>query len=327
MIKQWILQFKIPFGSSGDFITAPKISILFSEIIAIWLISTWERLNKPKNFNIVELGPVTKSMKALCKVFENFSEFNDLKKLYMFEEIKRLEKMQRKVLKNENIKWIKNFDQIKKGPIIFFGNEFFDAIPIKQFKRVKKNLLEKHYILQKNNKIVEFYKNASRKDSNMINSFKTLSNLKFIEFPKFGLTQLEEIINKISKLNGCLLLIDYGYLKPNNLDTLQSVMKHKKNYVLNNLGKADVTSNVNFTLLKEFFLKKNLKVKKIISQREFLINMGIMERAKIIEKNMKFGDKSNLYLRLKRLLSPRLMGDLFKVIITYNFKGKNFYGF
>ena len=48
---------KIPFGKKGDFITAPEISSLFSEILAIWVVTLWEHLNKPKIFNIVELGP------------------------------------------------------------------------------------------------------------------------------------------------------------------------------------------------------------------------------------------------------------------------------
>ena len=48
---------QMPFGKSGDFITAPKISSIFSEIIAIWIVSSWETFGKPKNFNIVELGP------------------------------------------------------------------------------------------------------------------------------------------------------------------------------------------------------------------------------------------------------------------------------
>ena len=30
---------KYPFGEKGDFITAPNISILFSEMIAIWIVS------------------------------------------------------------------------------------------------------------------------------------------------------------------------------------------------------------------------------------------------------------------------------------------------
>ena len=122
------------------------------------------------------------------------------------------------------------------------------------------------------------------------------------------------------------MLIDYGYLKPNNQNTLQSVFKHKKNSILNNLGKADITSHVNFGLLNEFFLKNNLKVKKIVTQKEFLEKMGILERAAIIAKKMKFKEQSDLYLRLRRLLSPRLMGSLFKVIFAYNHKTNNYSG-
>ena len=122
-------------------------------------------------------------------------------------------------------------------------------------------------------------------------------------------------------------MIDYGYLKPRNKNTLQSVMRHKKNKLLSNLGKADITSHVNFNLLNEFFLKKSLKVKKIISQQRFLKNMGIIERAEIIARKMEFKDQSNMYLRLKRLLSPRLMGELFKVTLAYKSKSNKFFGF
>ena len=107
-------------------------------------------------------------------------------------------------------------------------------------------------------------------------------------------------------------MIDYGYLKSINKSTLQSVMGHKKNNLLNNLGKADITSHVNFPLLKEFFKKKKLKIKNIISQKEFLENMGILKRAEIISNKMKFSEQSNLYFRLKRLLNPRLMGNFLK---------------
>ena len=48
---------KLPFEDKGDFITAPKISNLFSEMIGIWLVSTWENYGKPNSFKIVELGP------------------------------------------------------------------------------------------------------------------------------------------------------------------------------------------------------------------------------------------------------------------------------
>ena len=131
----------------------------------------------------------------------------------------------------------------------------------------------------------------------------------------------------IAKFNGCLLMIDYGYYKPNNQNTLQSIMKHSKNNIFKNLGKADITCHVNFSLLSEYFIKNNLKVKKTITQNEFLNNMGIFQRAEIISKNMKFTEKSDLYLRLKRLLSHQYMGELFKVILAYKSQINSYNGF
>ena len=70
-----------------------------------------------------------------------------------------------------------------------------------------------------------------------------------------------------------------------------------------------------------------MKVKKIITQNEFLRKLGIIETAEILGKKMKFSDQTNLYLRLKRLLSPKSMGNLFKVILAYKFKKNNYLGF
>ena len=318
---------KQPFGKKGDFITSPKISNLFSEIIAVWIISTWQVLGKPKTLNIVELGPGDGELtKVLLKVFEKFPKFNAAKKIYLYEASNFLKDLQKKNINNNDVRWIKNFKNINKGPVVFFGNEFFDAIPIKQFENKKGILFEKHYTLGKNNKIKEIFKKASKKDVLNIYSYKSLRKLKFIEFPKNGLKELEKIIKKIIHLGGCLLMIDYGYLKPNSLNTLQSVMNHKKNNLLNNLGKADITSHVNFKLLNEFFIKNNLKVKKTISQQNFLKNMGIIERAEMISKKMKFTEQSNMYLRLKRLLNRDQMGELFKVVLAYKSKSDKFYG-
>jgi len=319
---------RLPFGKTGDFITAPGISNLFSEIIGIWLISTWNTLGKPKKFNIVELGPGDGDLtKVLVKIFERFPEFNRATNIFLYEKSKLLRNLQKRNINNSKIKWIKNFANIKKGPVIFFGNEFFDVIPIKQFSRKGNLLFEKFYSLNKNKKIDEIYKKASNKNISQIRRFKALKNLKFIEFPKLGLDELKKIIKKISKLNGGLLLIDYGYLKPKNRSTLQSLIKHKRNNLLDNLGKADITSLVNFSLLNEYFIKNNLKVKKVVTQKFFLEKMGIVERANNLSKNMSFKERSNLHLRLKRLLDTRLMGDLFKVIFTYKFKKDNFLGF
>ena len=315
---------KIPFGKKGDFVTSPKISFLFSEMIAIWIISTWELFGKPKNFNIVELGPGDGSLtNVLIKSFKKFPEFNSIKKIFLYEESNYLKKIQKKNILDEKVIWIDNYNSIKKGPVIFFGNEFFDALPIKQFKRKRNSLLEKNYTLDYNLKVKEIFRAATKNDIKILRSYKSLKKSNFIELPKFGFQELRKMIKKISKLKGCILMIDYGYLKSNNQNTLQSVMRHKKNSLLDNLGKADITAHVNFDLLSEFFQKNNLKVNKVTTQKEFLENMGIIERAKIVANKMKFSEQADLYLRIKRLLSPKSMGELFKVILAYKFNKKN----
>ena len=319
---------KLPFGDKGDFVTAPKISNLFSEIIAIWFVATWETFGRPKNFNIIELGPGDGSLTStMLKSFEKFPKFNLCKRIFLYEESVLLKDIQKKNISNSNVKWINNLNQIKKGPVFFFGNEFFDAIPIKQFKKIKNSFFEKNYTLDKNLKIKEIFKKTSVANTKLIKSYKTIKNLKFIEFPKLGFQELKKIAKKITKQNGCILMIDYGYLKPNNQNTLQSVIKHKKNNLLNNLGKADVTAHVNFKLLNEFFKKNGLKIKDIITQKQFLESMGIIKRAEMVVSKMKFRQQSDLFLRLKRLLSPQYMGNLFKVIMAYKFKNDNFLGF
>jgi len=319
---------KQPFGRDGDFITSPKVSNLFSEIIAIWLINTWENFGKPKKFSFVELGPGDGSLtKTLLNTFKKFPEFNSAKKIYLYEKSNHLKKVQEHKIADKNVKWIKDFNNIKDGPVVFFGNEFLDAIPIKQFRKKNGSFFEKNYILNKNLNIEEAYRKASNVNSKMLKSYSSIKNLNFIEFPKLGFQNLKKITKKILKLEGCILLIDYGYLKPHNQNTLQSVLKHKKNNLLENLGKADITSHINFELLKEFFRKNSLKTKKIITQQEFLKSNGIIERAEMLAKKMKFRDQSDLYLRLKRLLHPKLMGNLFKVALAYNCKNKNFNGF
>ena len=113
-------------------------------MIALWIISTWELFGKPNNFNIVELGPGDGSLtQVLLKTFKIFPEFNSIKRIYLYEESTYLKKLQKHNIASKNVKWINNFKKIKKGPVLFFGNEFFDATPIKQFKRIKKRYLKK----------------------------------------------------------------------------------------------------------------------------------------------------------------------------------------
>ena len=315
---------KNPIGKKGDFITAPEISFLFSEMIAVWVISLWEHLGKPKDFNIVELGPGSGKMCFnMIRVFKKFPSFLASCNIFLYEKSPTLKKLQQKNLSGERINWINNFDKIKSGKVIFLGNEFFDAIPIKQFKIIKNKIYEKYVKLENDYKIKSFYKRVNSNKLKVIKKYNCLKKNKFIEYPKEGLKELKIIIRKIKQLDGGLVLFDYGFLNPKNNSSLQSLKDHKKNNMFTNVGNADITSLVNFSLLKEYFENKNLKVNDIVTQEFFLKRVGILERAEIISKKMSFREKSNLYLRLQRLLNPKQMGQLFKVIFAFKFK-KNF---
>ena len=128
-----------PFGKKGDYITSPNISILFSEMIAVWTISFWENLGSPKKFNLIELGAGNgEMMKDMVATFQKFPLFKKSCKINILEKSNYLKEIQKKKLKNKNIRWLKNLKELSNTPSIFLANEFFDALPIKQFFKKKK---------------------------------------------------------------------------------------------------------------------------------------------------------------------------------------------
>ena len=319
---------KNPFGKKGDFITAPIISPLFSEMISIWLISFWFKIGKPKNLSFVELGPGDGSFcKTLCKVLKNFPEIDRSVKIFLLERSDKLIKIQKKKIKNKKVIWIKNISEIKKGPILFFGNEFFDSIPIKQFQMIESDIYEK-FIQFKRDKFKKFiFKKTNKGLIRELNDLDLIRRKGVIEYPKRGLKILSSILEKIKRLNGGILLIDYGYKKHLGLDTVQSLKFHKKNIYYNNIGKADITYLVDFSLLQRFIKKRGLSLSNLVSQSFFLKRLGIINRAENISKKLNFREKADIYYRLDRLLNKNKMGEMFKVIFASSKKIKFNLGF
>jgi len=318
-----------PFGKKGDFITSPLISNLFSEMIAIWCIAFWENLKKPKRIVIVELGPGDGSLcENILKIFKKFRNFYECLEINLLETSSKLQKIQKSKIINKKVKWIKEIKTIDFGPVIFIGNEFFDSLPIKQLYKKNNLLFEKHVCLSsKKQKIKFLYKEAHKNLVKSIKSFNSFSSNNIIEYPGEAIKYLLIIAKKIKKFNGGLLTFDYGYTQKKGHDTLQSIKNHKYTDPFLNPGNSDITSHVNFLLFEEILKKNNLQVEKIISQSEFLQKLGIVERANILSKEMTFKEKANLYYRLKKLLSPKEMGNLFKVLFVHTKKIKFSLGF
>ena len=115
-------------------------------------------------------------------------------------------------------------------------------------------------------------------------------------------------------------MIDYGNTSGVG-DTLQAVNNHEIRSVLETPGQSDLSSHVNFNLLKEIANKKNLYVSPLVDQQRFLLKLGIEERLKSLTKNLRSSKAEKVASEIKRLIDPDKMGTLFKVIaITKNKK-------
>ena len=319
---------KNPFGKGGDFITAPNISRLFTEMIAIWIISFWKSLGSPKKFNLIELGAGNgEMMKILIESFENFPVFLESCNLIIHEKSPLLIKEQKKKLKGVEILWVSKIDELKKVPSLFIANEFFDALPIKQFRKKENIWFEKFVNFTNKDKAFFFEKKTDIKKIEKSIGFKISKNQNFIEYSQLCLNYLKKISKIIKKNNGGLLLIDYGYIDGKMKNTLQAVSNHKIANILNNIGNTDITHNLNFNLFQNFVKQMGGLDINLTTQKKFLTKMGIKERAEIISKNKNFLKKADIYYRLQRLIDQKQMGNLFKVMLIKNEKNKFKLGF
>jgi len=318
---------KNPFGKEGDFITAPNISIMFSEMIAIWIISFWEKMGLPQKINIIELGGGNGEMiYQILRTIKNFNKFKNSAKFYILEKSPYLKQIQKKKIKSKEVIWIDNLNKVSKNPSIFIANEFFDSLPIKQFIK-KKSIWYEKFIYSKNNKLKFIdIKKENLKTEKIFNQ-KISNDINFIEYSPLAFKKLNIISKIVRKYNGGILIIDYGYFKKKMINTLQGVKNHKKINFLKNIYNSDITHMLNFKYYKKKL--ENLKLDSIqfTTQREFLMKMGIIERAELISKNVSFSKKADIYFRLKRLIDDKEMGSLFKVFFATNKKNKFNLGF
>ena len=319
---------KNPFGITGDFVTAPNISRLYSEMLAIWAISFWESLGCPKKFNLIELGAGNgEMMKVMIESFKKFPTFLNSSNIIIHEKSPKLIKVQKKNIQFKKIKWIKNFDNLNKLPNIFLANEFFDAMPIKQYVREGSRWYEKLIKVCDKNNLNFGKRKINIKSLEKKFNFNISNKQNFIEYSPLGIKYLKETMKIINKYQGGLLIIDYGYYERKFKNTLKAIYNKKHSNLLDNIGKSDITHNINYYLFNKLVKNyKNLK-NNYTNQKKFLTNLGIFHRAEILSKNKTFTEKVDIFYRVKRLTNENQMGNLFKVMLIKNSNIKSQLGF
>ena len=148
-------------------------------------------------------------------------------KINILEKSELLKQTQKANIKDAKIKWLNNLNELNNFPCIFIANEFFDALPIKQFLKVKKNWYERHvkFINNGNLEYLDIPFNMKKFEKKI--KFKKNYKQKFIEYSPLATKYLKTIIKKIKINDGGILIIDYAYLEKEMKNTLQAVSKHK----------------------------------------------------------------------------------------------------
>jgi cyclopropane-fatty-acyl-phospholipid synthase len=311
---------KKPIGKKFDFVTSPEISQMFGEIIGVYLLYHWrEKINS--KFNLIELGPgngtLFKDIERAAKILPNFFENADINLIEINKELRKIQEKNLDYFTLSKIKWSKTLNFRSKLPSIIYSNEFFDCFPVRQF-------------LNNNNHWFERYVKFDEKESKYYSINKRVNSKKILDYlSKYKKQKIyevsysrnkyfEQICKYLKKNRGICILIDYGYNEKIINFTLQSIYNHKKTSIFENIGQQDISSHVNFNELIEIAKQNKLQINEFVSQRDFLIKYGILERKKkLLTKNSNL-KKNILDEEVDRLINIDRMGNLFKCLIVSN---------
>jgi NADH dehydrogenase [ubiquinone] 1 alpha subcomplex assembly factor 7 len=295
-----------PIGKSGDFITAPEISQLFGEMMGVYCYSSWIRMGKPTKFNLVELGPGRATlMLDLHRATKHIEEFSAALKIHLVETNQNHIEIQKKCLEGT---WHLDISTLPNDlPMIIIANEFFDCLPIHQYI-FKNNKWHERYIEDK-----KFFDIPIKQESNY--NFPKVFDGAIVEVCYQAGDIVKQLCHYFDKVAGSLLIIDYGYEHNNTyISTLQALKNHQYHSIFADVGQADLTAHIDFGHLKKIALANGCLSSFIMTQREFLLSLGIDLRAEILKKNASAAQKKDIDSGLYRLIDKKEMGELFKVI-------------
>lgn len=305
-----------PLGLAGDFVTSPEISQIFGELLGLLAATTWQALGEPAEVALVELGPGRGTLMAdalrAAKALPGFTAALDV---HLVEMSPVLQRAQAAALKDSGKapQWHPSVASLPEDrPLIILANEFFDAIPIRQFQRLKGEWHERLVGV-----------NAEGQLALGLDPAPAAFTVEAEEGAVFETSPashevMRQLAEKIVAQGGLLLAIDYGHPRFAFGDTLQAVRKHKFAPVLENPGEADITAHVDFAALSVVAKRAGARPYPVLTQATFLERLGIHHRAEILRKNAP--DPKEIDLAVERLagVAPEAMGLLFKVLAVTN---------
>ena len=273
-----------PFGAAGDFTTAPEISQMFGELIGIWLADLWQRAGEPPATRYVELGPgrgtlAEDALRAMAGAgLVPPVELVETSPLLRAAQAERL-----------SARWHDDLSTMpQSGPLLVVANEFFDALPVRQFEGQRELLVA--------------WDGGFRRDG----AVET-------EDSPAALAIVAALARRICAQGGAALIVDYGHERPGTGDTLQAVSNHVYADPFESPGERDLTAHVDFHALASAARAAGARICGPAPQGAWLNAMGIKLRAASLAKAVPERGAEIAAART-RLTAPDQMGRLFKVM-------------
>lgn len=302
-----------PLGAHGDFITSPEISQIFGELLGVWMIEIWHAMGRPGRVDLVELGPGRGTLMAdMLRAARALPEFLEAAHVRLVETSPALRQKQKATLASSaaTISWHDSFAELPEGQLLLVANEFFDALPVRQFVATERGWCERLVGLADDALIF----GLNPEPESIAGAPPTPGEIREVHLASRSLAG--DIAARLVRDGGAALIVDYGYWGPAYGDTLQAVRHHKFVDPLAEPGEADLTTHVDFSQLASAARARGAVLHGVDTQANFLHAIGIATRAARLKQRATDAQAKSLDEAVTRLTAtgPREMGELFKVL-------------
>jgi NADH dehydrogenase [ubiquinone] 1 alpha subcomplex assembly factor 7 len=295
-----------PLGREGDFVTAPEVSQVFGELIGIWAAGAFVAMGEPARVNLVELGPGRGTLMAdmLRTIGRVSPALAAAAVMHLVETSPVLRTRQRQAV-GPGASWHMTLKEVPQGPMILVANEFFDAIPIRQIER-RHGLWHERVIGLEQGRLARGLSGPVLGPEGRDGDVLELAPARDVIASQIG--------QRLSRHAGAALIIDYGHLTSAPGDTLQAMRRHGFADVTERPGECDLTSHVDFQALGRALTEGGADILRPMTQRDFLLAMGLEQRFQRLELRADLLVTSTLRRQMARLADENQMGNLFKVL-------------
>jgi SAM-dependent MidA family methyltransferase len=295
-----------PFGAGGDFVTAPEISQMFGELVGAWAAAVWEAAGWPEPLVLAELGPGRGTlMRDALRAASALPGFRGAVRPWLVETSPVLRARQAEVLAGQAAAWAGSLAAVPEGPAIVLANEFFDALPVRQFQRLDAFWRER-LVGAEGGRLVTAW-GPPRPDAGLDARFPRVADGVVVEVSPAGEAVAAALGARIAAAGVAALVFDYG--GDGTGDTLQALRRHMAVDPLAEPGEADLTAHVGFGALAA--AARPARAWGPVAQGVFLERLGITARARVLARGRAAEAVAAAH---RRLTHPEEMGNLLRVL-------------